>query len=389
MMIVYADCNATTPIDYDVYKAMLPYIDDQFGNPSSIHRYGQITRSAIDNARRQVAELIGCSAGEVIFTSGGTESDNLAIKGFCFANKDKGNHIITSSIEHSAVLDTCKFLEAHGFDVTYLPVDQDGIVDLDALQKSIKNSTILISIMTANNETGAIQPVNQIGEIAREKGICFHADAVQSAGKIPINVNEIKADLLAISSHKIYGPKGVGALYIRNGIKIEKQLHGGHQEYGIRGGTENTPAIVGFGKACEIAGKDMEINARNIKNVVDFFISRLSNKVSDFKIHGNPEKRLFNTVNISFAGIEGESLLLSLDLKGIMVSTGSACMSGSTDSSYVLQAMGIDPALAKASIRFSFGKYSYEHDMGYIANRLAESVEQLRNLSPSYRNENK
>ena len=389
---VYLDNSATTPIDKEVVEAMLPFLTEKFGNASSIHFFGQEARSAIDKARHQVADLINSRPNEIIFTSGGTESNNLAIRGLIEANDKYGKHIITSEIEHSAVKEVCEDLEKRGFEVTYLPVYEDGIVKIEDVKNAVREDTILISIMFANNEIGTIQPVAEIGKFVRElkadgKKIWFHTDAVQAVGKIAVDVEEIGCDLLSISAHKIYAPKGVGALYVRRGVRLHKQNIGGHQERERRGGTENVPQIVAFGKACELAKKNLKDSAKNLKNLRDKFESELGEKIEDFVFNGNHKNRLPNISNISFRFIEGEGLLINLDMQGIAVSTGSACSSGSLEPSPVIRALGRNDELARGAIRFSFGKENTTEDVEYLLEILPKAVENLRKLSPTYANQ--
>tara|TARA_B100000029_G_scaffold198492_1_gene196688 strand:- start:135914 stop:137077 length:1164 start_codon:yes stop_codon:yes gene_type:complete len=382
MRSIYLDHNATTPVRLDVFKAMEPFFITRFGNASSIHRFGQDTRSALEVARRQVAELVNGKAGEIYFTSGGTESDNLAIKGIAYTRKNQGKHIITTNIEHSAVLNSCAFLEQQGYEVTYLPVNQYGRIDSWQVAEALTDQTILITIMHANNEIGTIQPVEEIGKIAEENNICFHIDAVQSAGKIPIDVQEFHADLLSISSHKIYGPKGVGALYIREGIIIEPTTHGGHHEKDVRSGTENTAGIVGLGKAAELAAHELQYESENLLGMRNALEEGIINEIDRASINGHPKWRLPSTLNVSFPGGEGESLIMSLDLEGIAVSTGSACSSGAIEPSHVLMALGIDPKTALGSIRFSFGRDNTLEDVDYVMQKLPGIVSRIRNYSP-------
>jgi len=383
---VYLDHNATTPLDPFVLEAMLPYYKDIFGNASSIHEPGRLARKGIDEARVKVASLLGAKdPDEIIFTGSGTESDNYAIKGAAAALKSRGNHIITSSIEHQAVLNTCKFLENSGWRVTYLPVDKFGVVDMEELKKSITAQTILISIMYANNEVGTIQPIDQIAKIAKEKGVLFHTDAVQAAGKTPVDVSKLGVDMLSLSAHKIYGPKGVGALYLRKGLKITPLLHGGHHEKNRRAGTENVAGIAGFGKAAELAAKNMREEVTNIKALRDRLEKGILEKIKYTYLNGHPENRLCNTANISFEFLEGESIILNLDMEGISVSTGSACTSGSLEPSHVLTAMGIDTVRTQGSIRFSLGKWNSEEDIDYVIRILPPIIEKLRKMSPLYK----
>lgn len=387
---IYLDNNATTPVHPEVLEAMLPYFKEIFGNPSSIHWFGQQAHIAVENAREKVAELIGADdTSEIIFTSGGTEANNLAIKGVAFALKEKGNHIITSQIEHHAVLNPCKNLEKFGFEITYLPVDKYGIVDLEALKKSISPKTILVSIMFANNEVGTIQPIEEISKICQKNGVYFHTDAVQAVGKIHIDVKKLGINMLSLSAHKIYGPKGVGALYIKKGTRIQPILHGGHHEKNRRAGTENVSGIVGLGKACEIAKRDIEQEIKNLTYLRDKLWKGISEKIDNVQLNGHPEKRLPNTLNVSFKYIEGESILLNLDLKGVAVSTGSACTSGTLEPSHVLEAMGVDPVFSQGAIRFSLGRENTEEEIDYVVNILPEIVSKLRAMSPLYHTQNR
>lgn len=385
MKRVYLDHNATTPTHPEVVKAILPYFKEVFGNASSVHQFGQQARKAIDEAREKIANFIGVSPKEIVFTSGGTEANNLAIKGIAYANERKGKHIITSSMEHHAVLNPCKYLEKKGFKVTYLPVDKYGLVDPEKVRKTVTKETILISIIHANNEVGTIEPVAEIGKIAKEIGIYFHTDAAQTVGKIPVNVNELNIDLLSLSGHKIYGPKGIGVLYIRKGTRIQPLIQGGHHELNRRAGTENVPAIVGLGKAIEIAKATMEKESMRLTNLRNKLCSGIGEKIDYVRLNGHPGKRLPNTLNMSFEFVEGESMILSLDLEGIAVSTGSACTSGSLEPSHVLKAMRVDAAVAQGSIRFSLGKDNTEEDIDYVLEVLPEIVSRLRAMSPLYK----
>ncbi|MBI4335578.1 MAG: cysteine desulfurase NifS [Candidatus Omnitrophica bacterium] len=386
MKKIYLDHNATTPVDPLVLEAMLPFYKDIFGNASSIHEFGRAARKGVDEARLKVASLIGAKdADEIIFTAGGTESDNFALKGAADALKAKGNHIITSSIEHQAVLNTCKFLEKSGYKVTYLNVDRYGIVDLNQLKESITDKTILISIMFANNEVGTVEPVEEIARIAKGKGVLFHTDAVQAAGKVPIDVVKLGVDMLSISAHKIYGPKGVGALYIRKGVKLTPLLHGGHHEKNRRGGTENVAGIAGFGKAAEVAVKNMPDEAKRTKALRDRLTEGILKNIKHTYLNGHTENRLCNTANVSFEYLEGEGILLNLDMEGIGASTGSACTSGSLEPSHVLTAMGIDAVRTQGSIRFSLGKDNSEEDIDYVIKALPPIIERLRKMSPLYK----
>ncbi|MGB9979163.1 cysteine desulfurase NifS [Methanobacterium sp.] len=379
---MYMDHSATSPVDPEVFEAMKPYFVDNFGNASTLYSLGREARKAMEAARAQVASLIGAKPEEVIFTSGGTESDNIAIKGTAYRLKDKGNHIITSAIEHPAVRETCKYLEKKGFEVTYLPVYEEGIVRISDLEDAITDKTILITIMHANNEIGTIQPIAEIGKIARENKIYFHTDAVQTVGKIPVNVEEMNVDMLSLSAHKVYGPKGIGALYMRKGVRVEPILHGGGHEKGLRPGTENVSGIVGLGKACELAEKNLLENTKYITNLRDKLIDGILNSIEQSYLDGHRTKRLPNNVNLRFTGIEGESLVLHLDSKGIAASTGSACSSKSLEPSHVLTALGLEHVDAHGSLRLTLGKENTEEEVDYVITAVKEVVETLRKLSP-------
>jgi cysteine desulfurase len=379
-MKVYLDHAATTAVDERVIEEMKPFFNKKYGNASEPHRFGTEARRAMEEARNKVAELMNAKEDEIIFTSGGTESDNFAIKGVAFSSPDK-KHIITSKIEHDAVLNTCKWLEKFGFSVTYLPVDRYGFVNPVDVEKAIKPETCLVSIMAANNEIGTIEPIKEIGKICRESGALFHTDAVQAYGKIPVDVNKMNTDLLTISSHKIYGPKGVGALYIRRGVKIEPLLHGGGHEYGFRSGTENVAGIVGFGAAAEIAKKEMEKDFVKQTQLRDRLIKGAL-KIENSHLNGHPTKRLPNNANFWFAFIEGESLIMYLDSKGIAASTGSACSSQSLEPSHVLLAIGLKPEEAHGSLRLTLGRENAKKDVDYVIKVLPEIVEKLREISP-------
>lgn len=387
MRRIYLDYAATTPTDPEVVKAMLPYFGDCFGNPSSAHSFGQEAREAIEKARSNVASLLEANPAEIVFTSGGTESDNLAIKGIAYANRNKGNHIITSSIEHHAVTEPCHFLGKQGFEVTLLPVDRDGRVDPDAVAKTITDRTILISIMHANNEIGTIQPIAAIGKIARERGIYLHTDAVQTFGHIPFTVDDLNVDLLSLSAHKLYGPKGMGALYIRKGTRIVPFMHGGEQENKRRASTHNVPGIVGLSKAVEVARERMEEEMKTQTRLRDRLIEGILERIERSRLNGHAAERLPNNVNISVEFVEGESMLLSLDMEGIACSTGSACSSGSLDPSHVLLAIGLNHQMAHGSLRFSLGRYTEEKDITRVLEVLPLVVERLRSMSPLYRAE--
>ena len=381
---VYFDNSATTKLDEDVLTKMLPYFNNEYGNASSIYKIGRESRKAVEDAREKVAKAINCKPNEVYFTSGGTESDNTAIRGIAYAYKEKGNHIITSKIEHPAVLETCKQLEKEGFEVTYLNVDSQGFVKLDELEKAIKKDTILISIMFANNEIGTIEPIEEIGKLAKEHGIIFHTDAVQAVGSIKIDVEKMNIDMLSMSAHKFYGPKGIGALYVKQGIKFQKFMNGGHQEKNRRAGTENVPAIVGMGVAIENAYNNLDEHVNKIKQLRDYYVEEVQKRIPYIKINGSMEKRLPGNSNISFRFIEGEGMLLNLDLRGICASSGSACTSGSLDPSHVLLAIGLPHEIAHGSLRISIGKYNTKQEVDYLLDNLEEIVARLRNMSPLY-----
>ncbi|HXG50563.1 MAG TPA: IscS subfamily cysteine desulfurase [candidate division Zixibacteria bacterium] len=385
---IYMDNHATTPVDPRVLEAMLPYFTEKFGNAASRnHSFGWESEAAVDLAREQISRLIHAgSPREIIFTSGATESDNLALKGVAAANSDKGNHIITSVIEHKAVLDCCRSLERQGWRVTYLPVDRAGLVDIEQLREAVTSKTVLISIMIANNEIGTIEPVREIGRIAKEKGILFHTDATQAVGRIPVDVQEMGIDLLSLSAHKMYGPKGAGALYVRSTrprVKIAPLIEGGGQEKGIRSGTLNVPGIVGLGKACEIAREEQSAESRRLGALRDKLAREILAGLDDVSVNGHSTERLPGNLNLSFAGVEGESLLMAL--KEIAVSTGSACTSASLEPSHVLRAIGLRDELAHAAIRFGIGRFNTEEEVDYTARRVIEEVRRLRDLSPVYR----
>ncbi|ADZ09457.1 Cysteine desulfurase [Methanobacterium lacus] len=380
--MIYMDHSATSPVDPEVFEAMKPYFVDSFGNASTLYSLGREGKQAMEAARIEVASLINAEPKEIIFTSGGTESDNLAIKGTAYKLKNKGNHIITTNIEHPAVDETCKYLEKNGFKVTYLPVGEDGIIKVDDLKAAITNETILITVMHANNEIGTIQPIEEIGKIASEKKIYFHTDAVQTVGKIPVDVKKMNVDMLSLSSHKLYGPKGVGALYIKKGVRIEPLLHGGGHERGLRPGTENVAGIVGLGKACSIAKVSQETDAQKLTNLRNKLVDGILNSIEDSYLNGDRTKRLPNNANFRFTGIEGESLILRLDTKGIAASTGSACSSTKLEASHVLTAIGLKEVEAHGSLRISLGHENTEEDIEYAIKAIKEVVEQLRQMSP-------
>ena len=382
MKNIYFDNAATTKLDDEVLKEMLPYLKDNYGNPSSIYKLGREARKAIEDSREKIAKVLNCKANEIYFTAGGSESDNTAIKGIAKANKQRGNHIITSKIEHPAVLETCKQLEKEGFEMTYISVDEKGIVDLEELKKSIKPTTILITIMFANNEIGTIQPIEEIGKIAKGNNIYFHTDSVQAVGSIKIDVQKLNIDSLSLSGHKFYGPKGVGALYVKTGVPFEKFISGGHQERNKRAGTENVAGIVGIGKAIELAYENLDEYNKKIKELRDYYVKQVEEKIPYIKINGDMEKRLPGNSNISFRFIEGEGLLLNLDLKGICASSGSASTSGSLDPSHVLLAIGLPHEIAHGSLRVSIGKYNTKEEIDYLIENLMEIVTRLREMSP-------
>jgi cysteine desulfurase len=382
MRKIYLDYAATTPIRPEVWSAMEPYLKEIYGNPSSLHSFGRESRTAIESAREKVAKAISAKPEEIIFTSGGTESNNMVLKGVAFALQDKGKHIITTPIEHHAVLEPLHFLEKLGFEITYLPVDKYGLVDPDDLKKAIRKDTILISIMHANNEIGTIEPIKELTQIAKERDVYFHTDAVQTVGHIPVNVNDLGVDFLSISAHKFYGPKGIGALYIRKGTKVYPLLHGGEQEGRRRAGTENLAGIVGMGKAIELAVSEIEIEMNRLIELRDFFISEVERRIPDAYLNGHREKRLPNNINFSFAYVEGEALLLNLDMEGIGVSTGSACSSSSLEPSHVLSAIGVPVELVHGSLRFTLGLWTTKEDLEYTLDVLEKIVEKLREVSP-------
>jgi cysteine desulfurase len=380
--IYYFDNAATTRISEPVLKSMLPYLKEKYGNPSSIYSLGRESKDAIDEAREKVAKALGCESKNIYFTSSGSESDNWAIKGVAFANKDKGNHIITSSIEHHAVLHTCEYLEKHGFEITYLPVKENGIVDVKELKKAIRKDTILISIMYANNEIGTIQPIEEIGKIAREKDIYFHTDAVQAVGNIEINLKDLDVDLLTLSGHKFNAPKGVGVLYIKDGVKIDNLIHGGGQERAKRASTENVANIVGLGTAIELATKNIEKKSKHLIKLREKCIKGIIDKIPNTILNGDPTKRLPGNVNVCFKHVEGESILLMLDQLGICASSGSACTSGSLEPSHVLLAIGLPHEIAHGSLRLSFSKNNTQEEVDYLLEVLPGIIENLRKMSP-------
>ena len=377
---IYLDNHATTPVDPRVLDEMLPYFSEQFGNAASRnHSFGWSAEEAVKAARRRVANLLGASPEEVVFTSGATESDNLGIKGIAEAYRRKGNHIVTATTEHKAVLDSCHHIEQSGFRVTYLPVQTNGLIDLAVLEHGLNDQTILVTIMAANNETGNLQPIAEIGKLCRERGVIFHTDAAQAAGKIPLNVDEQNIDLLSISAHKLYGPKGVGLLYVRDGVKLSPIIDGGGHERGMRSGTLNVPGIVGLGRACEICQQEMSQESARTAGLRDRLRDKILANLDGVAVNGSSEHRLPGNLNVSFAGIEGEELLTALD--GIAVSSGAACTSAHIEPSYVLKALGLSDELAQASLRFGIGRFNTEAEIDYVADRVIEAVHQLRDLS--------
>lgn len=385
MKRIFLDHASTTKVDPEVIETMGPYFSTHFGNPSSLHFFGRDALQGVETGREQVGALLGAREDEIIFTAGGTESDNLAIKGIAYLNKEKrktsGPHIITSAIEHPGVLEVCKHLELQGYHVMYLPVDHYGMVNPEELERSISKNTFLISIMYANNEIGTIEPIKEIGKIAHEQEICFHTDAVQAVGKVPIDTKKLQVDLLALSAHKLYGPKGVGALYIRNGVKLQPIIHGGGHERGLRSSTLNVPGIVGLGKACELAGKRMDKDTVHMKQLRDLLIKNVL-QVEESYLNGHPEQRLVNNAHFRFTGIEGESLLLQLDEQGIATSTGSACSSKKLQASHVLTAIGLNPVDAHGSLRLSLGRENTKDEITFVSKAIPEVVGKLRMMSP-------
>lgn len=382
----YFDYAATTPVHPEVIKVMQPYFDTVYGNPSSLHAFGQEAQAAVTQARDLIAKYINAKSEEIVFTSGGTEADNFALIGIFEANAKKGNHIITTNIEHHAILETCKFLEKHrGAKITYVPVDKYGLVDLEAIIKAITPQTILISVMHANNEIGTIEPIAGIGKVAKEKGIYFHTDAVQTFGSLDLDVEKLNIDLLSASAHKLYGPKGAGLLYIRKGVRILPFLHGGEQERRRRASTENVPGIVGFGKAVELAIQEKQERHQHVTILRDKLIKGIIEKIDESELNGHPTKRLPNNVNVTIKYIEGESMLINLDLEGIAASTGSACSSSSLEPSHVIKALGVSPEVAHSSLRFSLGRLNTDEDVDYLLEALPRIVKKLREMSPLYK----
>lgn len=381
---IYLDNAATTKTSQEVVDAMLPYFTENYGNASSIYEVGQRSKEAITTAREEIAKVLGAKTEEIYFTAGGSEADNWALKAAFEAYSQKGNHIITTKIEHHAILHTCEYLEKKGAEITYLDVDENGLVNLDELQKAIRPETILISIMFANNEIGTIEPIKEIGMIAKEHGVLFHTDAVQAFGQVPIDVDEMNIDMLSSSAHKINGPKGIGFLYIRKGVKIRSFVHGGAQERKRRAGTENVPGIVGYGVAAKRAAETMEVRTAKERELRDYFIDRVLKEIPYVKLNGDPVKRLPNNINFSFRFVEGESLLIMLDMKGIAASSGSACTSGSLDPSHVLLAIGLPHEIAHGSLRLTLGEDTTKEDLDYTLEQLKEIIGKLRDLSPLY-----
>ena len=379
MKIRYFDNSATTRVKEEVLQEMFPYFCEEYGNPSSMYSVGREAKRALEKARVRVAKLINCKPKEVYFTGCGSESDNTAIKGIAYRNRKKGNHIITSKIEHPAVLHTCQSLEKHGFEVTYLNVDKDGFINLSELENSIKPNTILISIMFANNEIGTIEPIREISKIAKKHNIIFHTDAVQACGNVDIDVRKLGIDMLSLSGHKLYAPKGVGALYVKEGIEFEKFMDGGHQEKDKRGGTENVAEIVGLGKAVELAKNNLEKHQEHLRTLRDYYIKNIEEKITDAKLNGPRENRLPGNANFSFPGINGEELLIHLDERGICASSGSACTTGSMDPSHVLVAIGLDKNMSKGALRTSFGEENTLEDVDFLVDSLVEILNKMRN----------
>lgn len=371
-------------MDERVIEAMMPYYREDWGNSSSLHQFGRSALKGLEDSREKIAGYLNCRPNEVYFTSGGTESDNFAVKATAFANREKGRHIITSRIEHQAILESCQFLEQEGYEVTYLPVDEYGMVNPDDLKRAIRDDTTLVSVMYVNNEVGTIQPVDELAAVCRERGVYFHTDAVQAVGRIPVDLQKTPVDMMSTSAHKIYGPKGVGVIYIRSGTHIQAWQTGGHHESSLRSGTVNVPGIVGYAKALELAVSDMDEIQERIGTLAETFRMKIENDIPDARFSGHPVKRVKSTVNFCFKGAEGEALILNLDMKGIGASSGSACTSGSTDPSHVLLAMGVPPEIAQSSVRFSFGRSNTMDHVEYTVMVLKEVVERLRSMSPFY-----
>ncbi|MEE9444002.1 MAG: cysteine desulfurase NifS [candidate division Zixibacteria bacterium] len=384
METIYLDYNSTTPVHEDVIALMQKHMIETYGNPSSVHRLGQKAKVLMEEAREKIASLLGAEASEIYFTSGGTEADNIALKGAAYAGQKKGNHLITSQIEHHAVLESGHFLAKNGFEVTYLGCDNEGIISVEELKNSLKPETTIVSVMMINNETGVIQPIKEMAAICRQAGVLFHTDAVQAVGKIPVNVKDLGMDMLSLSGHKIYGPKGIGALYVRKGLRLTPLVHGGAHEKRKRAGTENLISIIGLAKAMGLAVAKMDKEYARMKELSDYFIKEVQAKVPEVYLNGSYENRVPSTVNLSFKGVEGEAIILSLDIKGIAVSSGSACTSGTLEASHVLQAMRVDTLLAQGSIRFSMGRQTTKEQLEYTASVLPEIIERLRSMSAAY-----
>ena len=381
---IYMDNAATTPVKIEVLNEMIPYFTEKYGNPSSVYSLGSMSKRAVEDSREKIANAINANKKEIFFTGGGSEADNWAIKGIAYSNKNKGNHIITTKIEHHAVLHTCEYLGKNGFDITYLDVDEFGLIDLEQLKNAITDKTILISIMYANNEIGTIQPIKEIGEIAKSNKVYFHTDAVQAMGHIKVDVKELNIDLLSMSAHKFYGPKGIGVLYIKQGVKIDPLISGGGQERNRRAGTENVPAIVGMAKAIELVYENLEEHNERLIGLRDQLIEKIQANIKYVRLNGHPTKRLPGNVNMCFQFIEGESLLLSLDMEGIAGSSGSACTSGSLDPSHVLLSIGLPHEIAHGSLRLSLGDFNTEEELDYVVEKLVKIVDRLRMMSPLY-----
>ena len=377
---IYLDYNATAPLDPRVLEEMTPYLAENYGNPSSIHSPGSVARAAVDCARERVSGCLGARPGEIVFTSGGSESNNSAIKGLAYALSDGGNHLVTTAVEHASCLETFRFLERGGFEVTYLPVDSFGLVYPEQFQEAITERTILVSCMYVNNETGVISPIREIGEIARERGVVFHTDAVQALGKTKIDLGDLPVDMVSFSSHKICGPKGAGALYVRKGIGLEPFVHGGGQERGKRSGTENVAAVCGFGYACELLHAEFETENERLRKLRDRLFEELSRRIKDVYLNGHPNARVFNTLNVGFPGTPGDSVVMNLDTAGVAVSTGSACSEGNVDPSHVLIAMGLEEQEALCSVRFSFGRFTRSEEIDRVIELLPAVVERIRTL---------
>jgi len=384
--MIYLDYNATTPVDERVLKKMMPYFKDIYSNPSSVYRFAQESKRAVEEARRNLAALLNAKDSEIVFTSGGTESDNTAIKGIALAGKDKGRHIITSKIEHHAVLHACAALAEQGFEVTFLGVNEYGRISLEELEENIRKDTILVSIMYANNEVGTIQPIKEIADICKSKGVCFHSDAAQAVGRVNVDTKALGLDLLSLSGHKFYGPKGVGVLYVKKGVKFTPLLHGGGHERGRRSGTENVAGIVGLGEAARLAKIEIKSEAKRIKPLRDKLEEGILKSIPEVKVNGDPDNRMFNTLNVCIKHIEGEGILINLDFEGICASSGSACTSGSLEPSHVLLAMGIPHEIAHGSLRMSLGKYTSDKEIDKVLAVLPPIVEKLRKISPFWQN---